>query len=685
MDYSKLSDETLKQIASGQPLAYDKLNDDELKELASSSPKEDEHKEEPSTLHDAGMGAVQGMTLGGADELGGAEQAGLNMGMSALHNMMPSLVGKSPTQVNAALKAMGVKGNIGPTTNTEEYRKGQKETEADFDAAKGRSPLAYGAGELGGGIASGIASGGVLPEIAGAKTVAALDAIPGVQPWLAKAGASAINAAPIGAAFGALGSKGNLIGSTPEEKQQLLADTGKGAATGSALGLGLSALGSGIKAGAGALADTQIGQRIGQAFKMGQEGADLGSNTSQLGTLEDPASLQNPLSLHDTSAAAKMVTEFNNADEHLGQLVGETVDGATKQGMVIKADPLLTKKMNSTFRDIENVDLPEDTGTEPEASVDEQSAAPSEESAVNPTFKDFSVLANKLQTEGLTPIELQQFRNDLGDYGRKLYMKDQIASSQAFGLTSDLTNLLRKQVPGYADAATRLNEFRQFVPETILSKDNPQDITALRASGIKNVDTKLLNNLKGMVRNLYNPDSNQARGSYSNLLQGIQKLAQNENTRKAAAQAAGKDFKTVFDQIGYQPQDIENFLKQSAFKSNVIQRYSGGLSMAEPIKLTDKVVGKVANKAGLARQTANNSNPILDTSKKLYASSDPALKGLSSRIRDLPGQKGMADALDRAIDNKDVAAKNAILFSMMQNPNLRTVIDSDNLTLQPGE
>ena len=206
MDYSKFSDETLKQSASGKPIDYSKLSDDELREIA---PAPATAKEVPAALEaakpvgkqytqleSAGKGVQQGALLGGADELAGAAQAIPNALQSLGHNIAPSLVGMSPTQMNEYLKSQGTKGDVGPTSSKELYKEAQKEEQGKQKEAEKQNPASYIGGNLAGGALgfSGAKALGAIPELAkGAEGAGALARA-------SRVGATAVNAAPIGAA-----------------------------------------------------------------------------------------------------------------------------------------------------------------------------------------------------------------------------------------------------------------------------------------------------------------------------------------------------------------------------------------------------------------------------------------------------------------------------------------------------
>lgn len=643
MKLSDLKDDDIEMTepakhADSIPLRLSEIHSDDITSLSKEEKQQDNvnqaKKQYNNDFDDLAQGVAHGVPL--IDKLGGGIQSGMDIMQRLGHTIAPGSIGASPTQVSAALQKLGVKGDLGPTSEQKLFNQGEQESKDAADAAQKRSPWLYGAGEIAGSLPLWEAGGLGLKSAKGAGL-------------LTKAGTAAANVAPLGALYGISGSKGSLS----QDPGQLAKDAAIGAGTASLLGGGLKLAGE-------AAAGTETGKRIAGNFNMGAEGQDLSSKESRLGTLANPESLGDTVSMHDTQAANTVLDGLNTMDDHLGQEVGKVVADGTQKGITIEPTPELNKQI---------IDLEQNLGN-----------------------TDFTEVMRKMSTEGLNPNELQEFRNDLADYGRKIYMSDPVGSSKVFDTTKELTQMLRQNVPGYSDAATRLNEFRRSLPETILSKDNPIDVTNLRVSGTRNVDTKLLNNIKSMIRGMYNPNNAKAQGSYTNLLQGIQKLSDSEQARKIAAQAAGKPFETVFDKLGMQPQDIESFFKDAAAKSKIIQNYTGlpDIDLTHPIKTVQNGADWLANKAGVAKNWLTSGgtgsaaqNPVLNVGKKLYSASDDSLRGLSQKLNDIPGQKPMSTALNNALDSKDSVAKNAVLFSIMQNPSLRNLVGSDNLTTEP--
>jgi len=184
------------------------------------------------TMKDAARGGVQGLTLGGSDELAG----GISSGMDWLQE---KFTGSSPTALDRKLAEQGFKGDL-VTNRSDLYRKDQLAEQARNEAAQQRSPIAYGGSELAGNLATTVAAGGLgagsmatmpLKEIAkreGLKRLAAESA-----KRLAAAEAPMMAA---GAVQKGLESKSNLIGASPEERAKLASEVEEGGLKGGAIG-----------------------------------------------------------------------------------------------------------------------------------------------------------------------------------------------------------------------------------------------------------------------------------------------------------------------------------------------------------------------------------------------------------------------------------------------------------------
>jgi len=202
MDYSKLSDATLKALHNGAPIDYSALSDEELKALHSgpSTPKAEPVKEtepeiEPISKTESGLrGAAQGATFGFADELTGGGESFMDL--------------------------LG-----GDTSMVDNYKKHRDESRSNYKQAEEENPLTYLAGNLAGGLAV------PVPGVAAAKGIGAL----------AKQGAIA------GGLFGLGTSEADLTDPTDLGKvKDAGVDTLEGAGIGGIMGAGMGAIGKGL-------------------------------------------------------------------------------------------------------------------------------------------------------------------------------------------------------------------------------------------------------------------------------------------------------------------------------------------------------------------------------------------------------------------------------------------------------
>lgn len=242
MDLSKLSDENLISLHKGQPLDYSKFSDDELKALYQPQPKE------ISQAESLGRGLVQGGTFNFGDEIGG--------GLYALKDAA---------------------GKMSLSDLVSDYVKNRDDIRNNNDAAKKANPWTYGAGELGGGVATSLIPGVGFTKGASLANILTKGAAIGGANALGASRADLtqgdVGGAALDTTIGAgLGAGASYVGS---KVAPLLAQTGKGT---TAAGEMLAENASGAKnlpAGAGRqLLDTQnvrmldtadnIAQRVGQ-------------------------------------------------------------------------------------------------------------------------------------------------------------------------------------------------------------------------------------------------------------------------------------------------------------------------------------------------------------------------------------------------------------------------------------
>lgn len=620
------------------------------------------------TAKDVATGA--GDTLGISQQVGGLAEAIPNNIQSVLHSL--GITNASPTQVNAGLKAMGFTGDIGPTSTAQMYKEGTKDTLKAQDEALARSPIAYRAGEVGG-LGLGALGAGMAGNAI--KGVDSLQGIRAANPGLINRtlqGAAA--AVPVGAAYGAANSKGSVIGGTPEEQQQVLKDAETGGLLGGVLGgagrgiIGDSAVKSatdgvtseatGLKGALSKLGDLPMMKQLQHAFSEGQKGIDMSSEKAQVGELSNPESINNAYAMHDTKAAARMTDEIHQMDDMLGKDVGSALDKGDASGITLQAKP---EMIQSIQRMSDGVAIPEEA----------------------------QELINKLQNDGLSPREMWTLRQSLGEIG-KAYKKsntaaEKLKAADIFNVVNQMNGQLKQTVPSYGHAAERMAEFRSMLPETILSKSMPSDISGIRMGSTRNVSKNLTEGIKKIIQGLNTGDVD-AKARYQNFLQGLSQLDQSEQARKASGQVS----QTIFDRMGFQPQDIVKDIQQSAAKSSMIQPFlkssNSGLpptTLSGMAKAVVKAPVSIANKTGLATKAVSES-PVVSTANKLYNASNETLQNFSNNtLAKIPGQQGLSESLNKALKGNDSTAKNAVLFTIMQTPSLRSLVESNDLDVQP--
>jgi len=217
MDYSKLSTATLEALSSGQKLDYTKLSDDELSELGKITKSTPKIEEPVSKTESALRGAVQGGLMGFADEATGVGQG-----------LIDQILGSDSSFADA-------------------YQQHRDESRRAYDAAEEANPKTYFAGNLAGGLVSGLAIPiGGSANLAKAAATAGGEAL--AKTTLAKA---MLNA-------GGLGAVGGLGASEADSAYGMAKDTALGGLIGSSVGAAFHGTGKGL----GALAKTDTGKQF---------------------------------------------------------------------------------------------------------------------------------------------------------------------------------------------------------------------------------------------------------------------------------------------------------------------------------------------------------------------------------------------------------------------------------------
>lgn len=673
------------------------------------------------TSKDLSTGAKQGLTFGFADEIDGGVTSFLDKLKSKGHDLLPGMIDPSLTQQNAKLKAEGFTGDIGPSNSEELYRQTQQDHLQDYKNAQERSPIATTVGEVGGAIASGIGTAGLTGLGSGAKAASGigkilskfgltglsttqeiqaamkaaklagnLDEVAALKSMLStgqKVGASAARIAgagaeliPEGIAYGAGTSEGKLLNATPEEKDLLVDDTIEGAKTASLLGAGLrlggelgSVTGNKIKeAGTEYLKDSPFVRQFLKAGKQGMEGISYSSEKDIMEKLAPKAQ----------KSSSDLLERINRADSALGKAVGDSIENANKQGILIDvSEPLRSAALKAEQAFVRN----------PAINIDPKAQ------------KTMSKILSK--SSAMTPDELRTARDHMGDILDQLRGDNSTVANQTRKIVQDyqagIVSQLKESIPDYKLAAERFAEFRRSVPETILSKGRGTDITGIRVGDLKNPDLKLSTGIEEMLEGVTKPvaAADDAKNTFVGLRDRLGELEQSEAQRASQAASQNKPFQSIFDLLGTNKEDLLQGIKDtgdelsavslargakpsiSGAKSGMLQAATGG---GAPVKGTAIALSNLGGRAigGASKIVksvgdATGATKLANISKNMYKATDDTLRGHSERLLSNPKTQSLGNALRNAIENKNVGAKNAIIFSILQNPDARPLVDEE--------
>lgn len=612
----------------------------EQAELAAASP------ESMKTMEAALTGAAQGLTLGFSDELGAAADVTSDI-----------LTGKAPADLAA------------------KWREYQKQRQAANKALAEESPVAYTLGEVGGGI-GGVA---LTPALgAGRGLVGLAKAVPGLTgvlragelaaPELAalgkqapgllsrmtgKAAAGAIEAMPAAAVYGTGMSEKGFA--KPEE---LAKDVASSIALGGATGAGLSVAGAVGKAGLGKLAEigegTDFFRKMKEFFKFGEAGIIFSTTSGK--DIGD--------ALINKGLPNKVVNQVMAADNMLGEKVGESLQKAQNAGVKINIDKDLqdsTKKLFGTF-----VDNP--------ALMD----------IIDPKSKKVIQLIYSREAGDLTPIEARALKDTFYDLTNKIQKAGltgdvpSLANMRAQELAKSLDSSLKAQIPEYAEAANNFYNFRKLTAETILQPDIPKSKRTVFFGDLKNKETELLEATRDLLLKSRLPGTSATGGARTGLRELERNLRTLQRTNPEAVRAMGGSAKEVAESLRKKADQMAG-LKQ-------IQ----GLEPHEGVQRTilGQIVGSgegmalnVANKLGRVTKVVGQTAPV-KMATKIFSSDDGSLLNLAKLMKQNKISELSGNALENAILKKDNAAKNAILFKMLQDPAYRSILKTEGYDVE---
>lgn len=610
---------------------------------------------------DAAQGVASGLTLGALDELGGLAMSGVDY-----------LVDKfDPT--NRELRAQG----FTVESADDSYRANQQRIQKELEAAEERSPVLYTGGQIAGGITSGAAMG-ALPGLGaapvGTKSIAEIARNQGKLKALAELGirgGKAYGAAlPSIAVESALSSKEGAI-ETKAGREKLLEDVVGGAAFGLPAVLGLQA---GVELGAPMARDA--------AAKVAQKGKDFIEDSPllrQMGVSYDYGKMGiNPkdqsqilkaelgginLSELDNKRAKDLMKEILDADKTIGRSVGQSLVDATNAGRIVNVTQDTINSLNQL------------------SSLAQKYPEMADSTRAMQIFEKIS--SNQGQ---ISPIDAK----DLVDYMDSYIGKFKQATNKTpleEGILSNLimsrknfSNTLKTSIPEYARAAERFESFRRLVPETIIAKSRPVDVNNKFFGSLKDEDKKLFDPLKQLIQGATKEGSGNrdVQQAFVNAIKGMKEFeaADIDRLNKGLIQqtALKRPVSEIEKQIKKYSDDavargsMDALEPQTGVASTVLRAATGTGETGRAIALSS------ANLAGRKFPNISN-NPVAKLGRDLYNAPDDAVLALSQKLKSNAGLQKYGQALEEALQSTDVKRKNQVLFTIMQNPSARALVE----------
>lgn len=613
------------------------------------------------TVHDFGVGAAQGATMGAADEIGA-------VGMTAFEKLLSRIPGTgahNSRQVDEQLKNQGF--DVPEESLGDIYKTYQKGSEAAFKEAADRSPIANTIGDIGGSITTGIAAGKLLntgakaaPKILDiAKTDGKMKA--GIE-LLKRGGTNAAKLAPAIAAEGAMRSEGNIIGGTDEEQAKVLDDTRDSLLMGIPAVIGME--------GVSEVVAPVVKQKAGDIVDSVKEGAsDFAQKNPflrKVGIGYDIANKQNINPLSESGIKQLETEQIDNstglmnrifqADEKLGKDVGNSLKQAEQQGIRIDVNESINrsqggKTLDELYRQMDDIEANSSRGRQ-----------------------IFGKLAAE-RTGIATPGEAKVILDDIDAYIAKFKAigidkrteTDINALKNLMGIRKQLSEQMKDQIPAYRAATQRFEEFRRLVPETVMAGEIPGEVADIYMGNLRNVDKKLFEGVDNIAMNATAQGSGSVdkRKAFINTERGIGKFMQNDIARG-----------------GNQPFDGKAFLEDTKHFSDKAQFLRDAQTVKAPFASSKNIVdlvGQLGHGGFLAGSVVagKSARKVSDISRKAYKLPAETLNKTADTLINTPGLQILGQALKDGLANGDQAKKNAALFSILQNPNARLLLQED--------
>jgi hypothetical protein len=624
---------------------------------------------------DFAQGVAGGLTMNSLDEVGGLLGAGVESGLGKL--------GIGPAAVDAQLAEQGFKGAEQPFL--EKYRDYQQGIEKHVKEGEARSPVLSTLGQVGGGITGGVALGGLLGLGANAGKAQALSEIAKNQGMskaalelLKRGGVNYAKAAPAIALESGLTSKEKLIGegANPEA---LAGDVAGGLAFGLPAMIGmqgvselavpkLGEMGGKIADKASQIAeDSPLFRQAKVAYQ--KYGQQYGVNPkSEKAIKEGIQGIEGgtPFSLLDKNRAANISQEILEKDKSLGAIVGNSLEEAAQTGQKIDADDLV----KDTYKKV----------------VDLATEMPSLTKDENFNKIMTKVLSRDYKTASPRDIKnaMDEITNTIERIGSYKYPSPELEEAPRIlrELRRGLDQRLKDQVPSYRDAAERFAQYRSTYIEQPIAGGLDPALDDIYYGSMKKGDKKLQDAYEDLVKRSTGDSQSieTTEERYARLLQKAKEFQTAEQGRVAA----GKIKTPITDDPMKFMQQIKDFADDAAVRRSTRHtqesQAGGTIALKNAAGIANTGKGAILTASYLAGKASNTNlaKKVSNLSRTVYNAPAQTLSNLATKLESTPGLGALGKSLREGLENSDSTKRNAALFTIMQNPNARLLINAED-------
>lgn len=541
--------------------------------------------EETSDLYDAVKSVGQGITLGGGDEVVAAVQS-----------------------FGDYVKDPKVKSWL------ETWRKHQQENEAEYDKVKERSPIISTVGEIAGGLAPALYTGG------------------------ATAGMS------LGGRLAAAGGLGTVAGALSSDDEfgtkENLADAGMGTGIG-LLGEGVA---SAVKPVSKAILNSSPVKAIGNSIdNLVNEYPIVRQHLKSFGRGAEGKAF------FGETARENLVNESGKAvDDLTGSLNKMRGTAAEEYGKVFKSAPEISGFNSDQLKAFNTAESILDASSKRLGYADEQ---------ISSTF-------NKIKSgEPINAQELKDFQTHLRDNAYKINQGE--TYSQLKNAADAANDVLKEKVPGYTQVNSLFRDVEDSIEGFVSNISKAKDTGATTEGGKKIFsEGRLQGDTKTEGKPLVQAAKNVIEKSERPFMGGQKEFEQLLQLKKGL-KSLQETNPEMLEKMGIK--NIDEFFSKIRNDSD-IQSIMKTISGTGSLSQTGEILG-----TGL-RATYGAANAAGLTAGKLYRAPPAMLNGVSKALSNNSATKHLGTAL-QAVADQPGASRNAILFSIMQHPEARKITD----------